>query len=153
MNLRLVAVSMLVWAGTALAGGWDTGSFDNDDALDWVYELSESNDLSVVESALQNAIDASGYLEAPTGSAAIAAAEVVAALSGKPRSELPTEVTDWVRAHEFVVGSDLLETARSAISAVRNSESSELAQLWSESKELADAWEADLGDLFERLEQ
>ncbi len=153
MKLRLVAISMLAWAGTALAGGWDTGSFDNDDALDWIYELSESDDLSVVESALQNAVDASGYLEAPTGSAAIAAAEVVAALSGKPRSELPPEVTDWVRTHEFVVGSDLVETARSAISAVRNSQSSELAQLWSESKELADAWEADLGDLLERLEQ
>ena len=153
MKLRLVAISMLAWAGTALAGGWDTGSFDNDDALDWIYELSESEDLSVVESALQNAVDASGYLEAPTGSAAIAAAEVVAALRGKPKSELPTEVTDWVRTHQFAVGSDLVETARSAISAVRNSESSELAQLWSDSKELADAWEADLGDLLKRLEQ
>lgn len=152
MDLRLIAVIMLAWAGTVLAGGWDTGSFDNDDALDWIYELSESDDLSVVESALQNAVDASGYLEAPTGSAAIAAAEVVAALRGEPRSELPTEVTDWVRTHQFVVGSDLVETARSAISAVRNSESSELAQLWSESKELADAWEADLGDLLKRLE-
>ncbi len=153
MNLRLVVVCMLAWAGTALAGGWDTGSFDNDDALDWIYELSESEDLSVVESALENAVDASGYLEAPTGSAAIAAAEVVAALRGKPRSELPTEVTDWVRTHQFAVGSDLVETARSAISAVRNSESSELAQLWSDSKELTDAWEADLRDLLKRLEQ
>ncbi len=77
----------------------------------------------------------------------------MAALRGKPKSELPTEVTDWVRTHQFAVGSDLVETARSAISAVRNSESSELAQLWSDSKELADAWEADLGDLLKRLEQ
>ena len=153
MNLRLVAVSMLAWVGTAVAGGWETGSFDNDDALDWIYELSESDNLSVVESALQNAVDASGYLQAPTGSAAIAAAEVVAALRGKPRSELPTEVTDWVRTHRFAVGSDLVETARSAISAVKNPESSELAQLWSESKELADAWEADLGDLLKLLGQ
>ena len=152
MNSKLVIVSVLIWAGTAFAGGWDTGSFDNDDALDWVWELSESHDLSVVENTLEEAVNASGYLEAPTGSRAIAAAEVVAALRGRARSELPSEVEAWVKTHKLAVGSDLVKTARNAISAVRNSESSELAQLWSESEELADIWQADLEDLLERLE-
>ena len=143
---------MIIWAGTALAGAWDTGSFDNDDALDWVWELSESDDLSVVENTLEEAVDASGYLEAPTASMAIAAAEVVAALRGKPRSELPSEVDSWVKTRKLAVGSDLVKTARNAISAVRNPESSELAQLWSESEELADIWQADLADLLKRLE-
>ena len=152
MKVKLVIVSMLIWAGTASSGAWDTGSFDNDDALDWILELSESNELSVIESALENAVGASGYLEAPMGSMAIAAAEVVVALRGEPKSQLPSEVTDWVNAHKFSVGTDLLETARNAISAERNPESSELAQLWSEAEELTDAWQADLEDLLKRLE-
>ena len=152
MKVKLVIVGMLIWAGTALSGAWDTGSFDNDDALDWIWELSESNDLSVVESALENAVGASGYLEAPVGSMAIAAAEVVAALRGGPSAQLPSEVADWVKTHKFSVGSDLVETARNAILAVRNTKSSELAQLWSESEELADTWQADLDDLLKRLE-
>lgn len=152
MNSKPVIVSMIIWAGTALAGAWDTGSFDNDDALDWVWELSESDDLSVVENTLEEAVDASGYLEAPTASMAIAAAEVVAALRGTPRSELPSEVESWIKTHKLAVGSDLVKTARNAISAVRNPESSELAQLWSESEELADIWQADLENLLKRLE-
>lgn len=47
--------------------------------------------------------------EAPTGIMAIAAAEVVAALKGKPASELPSEVAAWVKTHEPTVGSDLLK--------------------------------------------
>lgn len=152
MSSKLVIVGTLIWASTALAGGWDTGPFDNDDALDWVWELSESDDLSVVESALNEAVNASGYLEGPTGSIAIAAAEVVAALKGKPASELPSEVAAWVKTHKLSVGSGLVKKARNAILAVRNPESSELAQLWSESEELAGMWQADLEGLLRRLE-
>lgn len=152
MNRRLLATCILIFAGSAFAGAWDTGSFDNDDALDWVWELSESNDLSVVSDALQSAAVTSGYLEAPTASMAIAAAEVVAALRGSPRPELPAEVADWVSAHPLAVGDDLVRTARKAIENIKNVESSELAQLWSESDEMAEVWLADLGDLLQRLD-
>lgn len=152
MNLRTVAACLLVSAGSVFAGGWDAGSFDNDDALDWVWELSESDDLSVVRDALQDAADASGYLEAPTGCAAIAAAEVVAALKGNPRPQLPEEVADWVKAHKLTVDDELVAIARKAIANIKNSESSELAQLWSESEEGAEPWYADLGNLLQRLE-
>lgn len=136
----------------ALAGGWDVGPFDNDDALDWVWELSESEDLSVVEEALQAATRSSGYLEAPTGSVALAAAEVVAALKGKPRALLPEEVNEWVTSHALEVDERLVQAARQAIVLVRNGESSELAQLWSDSEELLDQWRKDLADLEMRLQ-
>ena len=136
----------------ALAGGWDVGPFDNDDALDWVWELSESDDLSVVEEALRAANSSSGYLEAPTGSIALAAAEVVAALKGKPRAQLPDEVATWVASHKFEVDDKLIQSARQAIVLVRNGESSELAQLWSDSEELLDQWHKDLADLEARLQ-
>jgi hypothetical protein len=66
MKSKLGIVRVFVWAGTAFAGGRGTGSFDTDDALDWVWGLSESKDLPVVENTLKEAVDASNYLEAPT---------------------------------------------------------------------------------------
>lgn len=151
MSQRMLAACVLIWVGSVMAGAWDTGPFDNDDALDWVWELSESNDLSVIESTLRNAADESAYLEAPTASMAIAAAEVVAALRGNPRSELPVDVAEWVQAHPIAVDDDLLQVARKALERINNLESSELAQLWAESGEPMDIWLADLDALLQRL--
>jgi hypothetical protein len=152
MIRTIIAICTLIWAGFATAGAWDTGPFANDDALDWVWELSESNDLSVVETTVRSAANSSGYLEAPTASMAIAAAEVVAALRGNPRSDLPDEVSEWVHAHSVSVEEDLLKVARKAIENTKNKDSSELAQLWMDSEELMDAWLKDLDDLLERLQ-
>ena len=145
-------VCALIWVGYATAGAWDTGPFANDDALDWVWELSESNDASVIETALSSAANSSGYLEAPTASMAIAAAEVVAALRGNPRPELPEDVTTWVQNHDVAVEDDLLKIARQAIENIKKKESSELAQLWVDSEDLMDAWLKDLDDLLTRLQ-
>ncbi|MDH3337177.1 MAG: DUF4259 domain-containing protein [Gammaproteobacteria bacterium] len=152
MRRRIIAACFLVWAGSALAGAWDTGSFDNDDALDWIWQLSESNDLTVVKDTLQTVAKSSGYVEAPTASMAIAAAEVVAALRGNPRPDLPVEVSEWVQSNQVPVGDDLLKTARKAIESIKKEDLSELAQLWSESGELERAWQEDLKDLLQRLQ-
>jgi len=152
MNHKALIAFLFIWVGSALAGAWDTGAFDNDDALDWVWELAESSDLSVVKGALQYAIGETDYLEAPDASMAIAAAEVVAALRGNPATGLPPEVSDWVQQHQFEVGADLANIAREAVLRVQVLDSSELAQLWSESEELAEAWRASLADLLKRLE-
>lgn len=151
ITTRLVAACILVGTGSAIAGAWDVGSFDNDDALDWAWELTESDDLSLVEETLRNAVDATGYLEAPAGSMALAAAEVVAALRGNPSSSLPPEVSEWTKTHELAVSDKLLRLARTAVVHVRNAESSELEQLWSESDETASLWHAELDNLLERL--
>ena len=152
MRRKIFTACFLVWAASALAGAWDTGSFDNDDALDWIWELSESNDLTVVKDTLDAAANSSGYLEAPTASTAIAAAEVVAALRGNPRPDLPVEVSEWVQTHQLTVGDDLLKTAKEAIAGIRKEDSSELAQLWSESEDLERAWQEDVDDLLQRLQ-
>jgi hypothetical protein len=34
-------------------GAWGIGNFDNDDASDWVYELEEVEDMSLVEATLE----------------------------------------------------------------------------------------------------
>ena len=42
-------------------GAWGVLAFDNDDANDWVYELEEVGDLSLVESALNTVAEAEEY--------------------------------------------------------------------------------------------
>ncbi len=151
--MKITATAILcLCSSLVLAGASDIGPFDNDDALDWIWELSESDDLSVVKNALRGAADASGYLEAPTGSVALAAAEVVAALKGKPRAQLPAEVMEWIDGHEFEADESLVQAALQAIEQVKNIESSELAQLWSDSDELFGQWHKDLENLVERLQ-
>jgi hypothetical protein len=52
-------------------GAWGVGTFENDDAGDWVYQLEEANDLELVRGTLLAAADPEGYLEAPTCSMAL----------------------------------------------------------------------------------
>ena len=137
---------------SAFGGAWDVGPFDNDDALDWVWELKESTDLSVVEAALKSVTESSSYIEAPTATSAIAAAEVVAALKGKPHAQLPEEVASWVKAHSLDGKEQLVELALQVTTRVQDSRDSELAQLWSDSEELREAWVSGLSDLKQRLQ-
>ncbi|RYD32347.1 MAG: DUF4259 domain-containing protein [Verrucomicrobiaceae bacterium] len=45
-------------------GAWGAGSFENDDALDWIAALAESNDTSILEEAFSSVTDGEDYLDA-----------------------------------------------------------------------------------------
>ena len=127
-------------------------SFDNDDAVDWLASLSRSTDLRPIQTALEavTRLEPASYLEAPEASAAVAAAEVVAALGGHPAANLPSDVTAWVEAHrQRGVTDDLRALARRA--AARVEASSELRDLWDESDDGGANWRRQLGDLQMRL--
>ena len=97
-KMKLIA-SLVVWfmlTGIAYAGAWGEGSFDNDDALDWVAECVKSATPAPVLAAVDAAVR-SKYVEAPAGSAAVAAAEVVAAALGKPSSNMLAELRAWIQ--------------------------------------------------------
>lgn len=129
-------------------GAWGVDSFANDDALDWVAELEERG-LPAVDAALGGVLELEDeYLEAPAACAAIAAAEVVAALAGHPATTLPPEVTEWVAAHRGGFQPELVALARRAVE--RIVAESELRELWAESEELG-AWEVSVADLRSRL--
>jgi hypothetical protein len=129
-------------------GAWGVGTFENDDAGDWVYQLEEANDLDLVRGTLLAAADPDGYLEAPTCSMALAAAEVVAALAGRPAPDLPEEVRTWVEAHRLTVTPDLRGLSLRALDQV--AADSELKELWAESEE-SGAWIDRLQELRSRL--
>jgi hypothetical protein len=75
-------------------GTWGVNSFDNDNAADWVWELEEADDLSVVEEAIERVLDCGDELvESPDAEVAIAAADVLARLKAGPACK-----TDTVKA-------------------------------------------------------
>jgi len=129
-------------------GVWGTGPFENDDALDLTAEL-RADGVSVLRSALDEVVllEPEGYLEAPSSSRAIAAAEVVAAARGRPALDLPSEVTGWMNQAPRVDDS-FLPLASKAIARILDG--SELKELWHASEE-GPAWESRITDLSERL--
>lgn len=129
-------------------GAWGFGAFDNDDAIDWISDLEESEDATVLEDALI-AIpnDDSEYVEAPECSMAVAAAEVVAALAQHPSVDLPEQIREWVK-NKPAPDEKLRRRAHDVIARILRS--SELKELWSDSSD-AEAWTASLHDLQRRL--
>jgi hypothetical protein len=116
-------------------GAWGCGSFENDDAADWVYEF-ESSGVAAVASALEHvsSVAEDEYLEAPEASAAIAAAEIVAAARDGDLSKLSETAREaFARHRESLIASHLCEAARRAVERVRRQ--SELKELWEEGEE------------------
>lgn len=129
-------------------GTWGLQSFENDEAMDWVWELTDSEQFAAIEDAFAAVTDeAEDYLEATPCSIAVAAAEVVAALNGRPSPHLPKGVTSWMKGKP-APGSALLAQAKQAITIV--AAESELQELWAESGNLNE-WLAIIRDLEERL--
>ena len=131
-------------------GTWDTKTFDNDDAMDWLSELTQTADLSLCEQCLE-ANDIQGdYIEAPECVRILCSAEVLAALSGRPGSEIPKEMSEWVAAHRQLDPSPLIQKALQRVNRVL-AKHSELHELWLENETLYPAWRAGVLDLRSRL--
>lgn len=115
-------------------GAWSHEPFGNDDANDWAYDLEGVSDLSLVETALDQALETEGYLEAPEGSNAVAAVEVLAKLLGRgTQADSYTEkIDEWVKSVCVQPSPELLEKAKQVLARVVG-EDSELKALWDES--------------------
>jgi hypothetical protein len=114
-------------------GAWGTGSFENDAALDWLGEL-EGGGVDMVRNALDAVADADPeeYIDVDDASAALAAAEIVAAASGKgdDRVAKQKKLVAWIAAHREEVRAADVTVARRAVTRVIKS--SELQELWDE---------------------
>lgn len=182
-------------------GAWGPGPFENDDALDWTdmflnapdgvgdgesenvgklaYLLGPLAGIANSTDAEQDADgesdeDEGGEIDVDLAGHAIAAAEVIAAIHGKPNQELAAAIKDVKRGgvdddeeessthllarwiidesddHKEVKGDDILELAVTALERVRDQ--SELAALWDEAGgKDAKAWKNHMADLMKRL--
>lgn len=134
-------------------GAWGTGVFDNDDACDFAAEVANGRDLIVIERALERTLATSGdYLEAPDGSLALAAADIVARLNGKfgERNAYTSDIDAWVQRTKLTPSDDLTAKAHQAVQRVITAPS-ELIELWEDSNDFAE-WKVVVAALSQRLQ-
>ncbi len=115
---------------------WAPGPFDNDDALDFIDDLAEAPEWRTVVQALDHVTRTAGYLEAPEGATAVAAAAIVAAAVGDV-----TILPDNHRELKAALGAPpegAAALARSALARVV-APASELDELWQEGDD-HDVW-------------
>ena len=131
-------------------GAWGYGAFENDDAGDWAFGLEDTDDLSLVEEAIDSVLEAEVYLDAPAASEALAACEVIARLQGRygTRDSSTEDVDAWVEAHPLRVPPELVEKALQAIDRITGPDS-ELRELWDDAG--AEAWLASVEEIKERV--
>jgi len=92
------------------------------------------------------------YLQAPDCVAILCAAEVLAALRGRPCPDLPDEVREWVGVHRRLDVTPLLAMAIAKVDRVLAAHS-ELDELWKENEADYPTWRAGVDDLRSRLGQ
>ena len=130
-------------------------AFANDDALDWLSKLEPGAGVQPVERQLRGTVEASDpYLDARTAAVALAAAELVAALRGRPHAALPESAQNWV-ASQIVAhasggapGAETLALATRALDLVVTT--SALSEVWSQRAEERE-WRGELDALRMRL--
>lgn len=128
-------------------GAWGHGNFANDDASDWVAALNRRGPSALARAFAAVPENDEEYLQVSAACAALAAAEVVAALAGAPGANLPKKVTAWVAGKPHPTP-ELFEAARRAVKRVLRA--SELRELWAESPN-AEAWRAEVEGVLARL--
>jgi len=131
-------------------GAWGTGNFDNDTALDWVFELEEVNDLSLIEKTI-NAVFDDDYIDSDIGCEALIAIEAIARLIGNfgKDNSYAEDLDSWVKSHNLDVNNELIVRGKKALDLIV-SEKSELYELWEETEDF-DTWKNEIDDLRARL--
>ncbi|HEX8426760.1 DUF4259 domain-containing protein [Hymenobacter sp.] len=96
---------------------WGYYTFDNDAAADFAEDFLENPNEAVLYEALATAAEEEGQLELEDASVALAAAEIVAGILGKPAQDLPAGLVQAI-THLDADGDDLRELAEQAVQVV-----------------------------------
>lgn len=148
-------------------GAWGPKSFENDAALDWMGDLLESKDPSLISQVFKQILAYDGtrkkyflgvcikcwqvQLPASMGEKTLAAGEIVSAIFGQPPHELPKSVEEWLETG-IHMPKEVLEMAREAVAKIHTS--SELKDFWEEDGVAhARPWHEVVVDLEHRLAQ
>lgn len=131
-------------------GAWGVEAFQNDQALDWVWELERDGGKTMLTKALDtvNNLPAGEYLDGDYGREAIATAELVAALKGSRLKYLPENAEKWLEKNPTANTPDLSPQCLTALDRILNE--GELAALWADSK-YDKEWRAYMAGLQSRL--
>ncbi len=127
---------------------WDTSSFGNDGAQEWLRELGVSKSSNSITLAIETVDNSDNFIDSGDAERAVAACEMISASRGFPAASLPPEVTQWIKEQRYSASDELANKAKSVISRVIAS--SELRDLW-DGTEAASSWLQHAHDLQERL--
>jgi len=133
-------------------GCWAIGSFGNDEAADWVAELTGQKDPGLVRETIAEVLAIDGYLDAPYATRGLAAIEVVAIARGRPTSSAKAEeeLMAWVASVKPSVDGELVTQAIAAVDRITGPES-ELRDLREETGDFND-WQMDVASLRAQLQ-
>lgn len=127
-----------------------TGSFDNEDAMEWIADFGGDGANSIEEAFdIINELDPGDYIEADVAAHAIAAAELVAAARDGDVSRLPKEAVASLKENVAKINAaKLTGAARKSISRILKA--SELKEQWEDSPD-AEEWEDGVREVLERV--
>ena len=129
-------------------GAWDVGSFDNDDALQWLETVEQPGPLSlqVFFDTFAMAIPSASELITNDCCYVLAAADVLTSALGRGRpGEYADAISDLASRFSSPIPSELVELAIEATRAVERD--SMLCELWEGDPD----WHSDVADLIHRL--
>ena len=132
-------------------GTWGIGSFENDDAADFMIDVLDSGDLSLIREVLDNVLTSTEYVEARDAALAIVAAEIATAALGRATLAAQQEagLADWLARIRPTIDDNLRQQAVNALRRIL-AEHSELRELWEDTGDFQD-WEATVMDLEQQL--
>jgi hypothetical protein len=136
-------------------GIWSMEGFASDDALDWLAGLDAGAGVEPVRRTLRRVVEsADPHLDAREAEVALAAAELAAALHGRPHPAIPAVARRWVEAQRSSDPMSPDERLEMLVDATRALDfvvtSSALSEIWSQRADEA-LWRAALDDLRMRL--
>lgn len=129
---------------------WDTSSFGNDGAQEWLKDLSVSKTGDPVRIAIETIYGADNFIDAGDAERAIAACEIIAASRGVGAAKMPAEATLWIKSQRYRAPDALVMGGVEILGRIISK--SELRDLW-DGTNAAKNWLDSTRDLQARLEK
>lgn len=129
-------------------GTWGYYNFDNDAAADFAADFRDNHSEVTLLEALVAVAEEEDQIDGDAASEALAAAEIVAAILGKPSRDFPADLIPVIVKLDASESEDLREMAQQAVQAVANK--SALQEMWAKN-ESANDWQQTQQDLLQRL--
>lgn len=133
-------------------GAWGHLNFENDTALDLVYEIEEKG-TDRIKNAIEaiNSREEDAFLDSDLCSEALAAIEYIAAVKDKASEDFPEDAEEWLtpaNKESLLAIRNLIPKSKQAIDRIQHN--SELKDLWEETEDFAE-WTKVLEDLATRI--
>lgn len=133
-------------------GAWGHLNFENDTALDLVYEIEEKG-ADRIKNAIEavNSREEDSFLDSDLCIEALAAIEYIAAAKDKASEDFPEDAEDWLtpaNKENLLAIRHLIANSKQAIDRIQHN--SELKDLWEETEDFAE-WNKVLEGLVTRI--